>query len=268
MTTIQDRRLIVKVGLPAGLAQTWTDLHMEVETESVNGSTPNKCRVKIWNLSPTSLTFLRQKKLILQVLAGSPIPSSIFAGDIDKRGVKTTIQGPDQITEISAKDGGEIIRNKIFTASYPPGTTRSQVLTDLLAQANLIRGYIDPLIAERVYKGPVAWAAPVRNVLHELYAPEGALWSIQDGVLQVLHIGSPLPGSALLVTSGTGLMGSPTVTDKGIDLKMVLNPAIKPGGLLSVQSRVATGAYTVSKIQHRAHRTGLVWESLIQARPQ
>jgi len=269
VAAIPDRKLIVKVGLPGGAGLQWSDLHCEVETESTRGATPNTCKVKVYNLAPSSLQFLKQKSLILQVLAGEgAAPSSIFAGDVDRRGVKTEIRGPDRVTEISAKDGGAVIRSALFVGSYPPNTTRSQVLADLLAQANLKRGYIDPTITERTYPGPMAWAHPARDVLHELYAPEGALWSIQDGVLQVLNIGGVLPGAALKVAPGTGLMGSPTVTDKGVDCRIVLNPAVRCGMVIALQSAVASGGYTVTKFGHSAHWTGLTWETKIQAVPR
>jgi hypothetical protein len=268
MVTIADRQLIIKVGLPGGVAQQWSDLYCEAEVESTRGKTPNTAKVQIYNLSPTSLQFLKQKNLALQVLAGSGVPSSLFAGDIDARSIKTKRQGPEQITEMTAKDGGAVIRSALFVGSYPPGTTRTQILTDVLAQANLSLGYIDPTITERTYPGPVAWAAPVRDVLSELYAPEGALWSVQNNVLQVMALGLPGPQPALSVTAGTGLMGSPTVTDKGVDMRIVLNPAVVPGTIISLKSSILSGGFIATKIMHKATWTGQTWETGIQAVPR
>jgi len=264
-----QRIVQVRVGPPAGPGRLWDNstVYAEFEVEKVGGRTPNKAKVSLYNLAPGSLQALEQPGQVMQLLAGKTTASSLFYGDIASGQIKTRVQAPDQVTEISAADGQRIFRDAFFSASYPGGTARSVILTDVLAAGNLVRGFIDPAIPDRVYATETAFCAPVRDILTELYAPDGAIWSIQENRLTVLALGGSLPGNAALISAATGMIGSPERTDKGISVSYILVPEIGPGSLIQLRSRTVTGNFRVSKIVHTGNSWGTVWESKISGVP-
>lgn len=262
MTVIQPHPLRVNVGLPGTTGKSWdSSFYIKAHVERVIGSTPNKAKVEIYNLSPVSLKYLEMPGQVLQVLAGSPVAGVIFYGEIPKTGVKTEIKHPNQVTTISATDGKTALHSGYFMASYPSGTTRSQIVTDLLAANALPRGYMCPL-SERVYRAPVAFSAPIEHVLDELYSGEPVVWSLQSNTFVLIHDDLPMPGSAVVVSSKTGMIGSPQISDKGCSVKFLQVGAISPGGLFQIQSRLKTGSYKATKVVTDVD-SELLWEDTI-----
>ncbi|WP_457818986.1 hypothetical protein, partial [Staphylococcus aureus] len=54
-----------------------------------------------------------------------------------------------------------------------------------------------------------------------------AVWSIQDGKVQLVPETSYRPGLIPVITSETGMIGLPEQTQNGITVKMLLNPYVK-----------------------------------------
>lgn len=59
-------------------------------------------------------------------------------------------------------------------------------------------------------------------------------------------------GNAVLLTRNTGLLGYPTLSNEGIELKALYNPAFRLGGLVKVESIVpkASGTWRIIKLTH------------------
>lgn len=247
MTILQPHIVQVAVGPPGAVGREWDQrFYITGEVKKTNGSTPNEAKVEIYNLSPASLQFLETPNMVLQVRAGLTIPSTLFYGDIVKGGVKTKIAHPNQVTTITAKDGKRTFQTAYFTASYPAGTTRTQILTDALAANAVPLGYVGTL-PERVYQAAVAFADPLPDVLDELYEGEEAEWSLQGGAFTLLPDALPTPGNAVLVSAQTGMIGSPERTDKGAKVKTTQLGAFAPGKPFTIQSKLINGEYrTVS----------------------
>lgn len=260
MTTILPRIVEVRVGLAGQTGRAWRDLFIQAKVMRVLGSTPNKAEVKLYNLNATSIKTLQVPNSTIQVLAGESVPGAIFTGDIDQNSVSTTRQGPDIVTTVKATDGRRIYRDTRFVASYPRLTTRTQVLTDVIATMRIARGYIAPL-PERVYQTARYYVAPARHVLDQLFAPDRAVWSIQSGALQVLKAGEAAPGNAPVLSEATGMIGIPKKDKNGIQVKSLFLSAAKPGSPFVVQSKFRGGDYKASKVTHTVDSDGGAWET-------
>lgn len=262
---IRDRIVKVRIGPPGRTGRELVDLYAKCRVEQSAGRTPNKAKLDVYNLSKDSVQWIEKPGQVLQVLAGERAAGQVFFGDISRRSVKTSWQPPDHITEISAADGRRIFRESKFAASYPAQTSRSEVLTDLLGVMGLTRGYIDPNIPERVYPIALCYCDSAREVMSELWEPDAAVWSIQNGALQVVASGQPVRRQAIVVSAETGLIGTPKRTDKGIDVEMDLNPEVKPGAILVVPSITVNGGWRVVKVNHNFDTFGDDWQSSASA---
>ena len=58
----------------------------------------------------------------------------------------------------------------------------------------------------------------------------GTAWSFQKGKMQMVPASGYLPGEAVVLSAGTGLIGTPKANDKGIEIKCLLNPRLRIGG--------------------------------------
>jgi hypothetical protein len=97
----------------------------------------------------------------------------------------------------------------------------------------------------------------------DLVRSAGLEWSIQDGQLQVLNVGQPLAGQAVLVSEGSGMIGSPTIDTKGVlSFTMLMVPNIKPGVPVAIQAELTQGqqqGYRVIACEYTGDTMGTEW---------
>lgn len=262
VAVIQPRVVQVAVGPPGGTALEWSQLYISFTVEESTGRTPNKAKVDIYNLSTHSLQWLEQPGQVMQVFAGdSTTPPEIFQGDLNRGKVVTKRAPPNYITTLEAQDGKRVMQGGYFEGSYPAGTTRTKIRVDVLAANGIATGHVGTL-PERVYEAPPSFSAPMREVLDELYAGELAQWSIQRGVFQLVALGQPLPGNAPVISSGTGMIGSPDRTDKGVKVSIRgMAPGTFPGGAFVISSRVWGGQARITKLTRKGDSYGKQWQT-------
>jgi hypothetical protein len=66
-------------------------------------------------------------------------------------------------------------------------------------------------------------------------------WSIQDGQLQLVPINTVPSAQAIELTSASGLIGFPTITQKGINVRCLINPLIKIGSQINLANSKLQG---------------------------
>jgi hypothetical protein len=262
---IEDRIVSIRIGPPGRTGREIDGLYARCRIDLTGGRTPNKAKVTIHNLKKDSVQWIEKPGHVLQILAGEKQAGQVFFGDITRRSVKTSWQRPDYVTEITAADGRRIFQKSKFAATYPVQTTRTEVLNDLLASMGLSRGYIDPSIPERTYPGGLVYCDASREVMSELWEPDGAVWSIQGGALQVVASGKPIKRRAIVIDKDTGLIGAPQRTDKGIAVQMDLNPEVKPGAIIVVPSVNVNGGWRVAKATLDFDNFGDQWQTSANA---
>ena len=91
--------------------------------------------------------------------------------------------------------------------------------------------------------------------------------SIQNGAIQLLERGLPLRDASVVLTSDTGLVGSPTVGDKGIvKFRALLNPDIVPGRQIELQSRALDGRFRAERVDYKGDTTAQDWYVDVEAK--
>jgi len=74
---------------------------------------------------------------------------------------------------------------------------------------------------------------------------------IDDNTLVVKDTQIPLTGEMLILNAQSGMIGIPEVTDKGLKVKFLFNPAAKLGGALQITSAInpaANGTFVIYKL--------------------
>ena len=76
-----------------------------------------------------------------------------------------------------------------------------------------------------------------KDILDEFAKEYGFVWSIQDGEIVTTALNVPLQSDqAVLITAATGMLGSPTITDLGVEVKTLLNPQLLPNTAFKIES--------------------------------
>lgn len=257
----------VRVGPPGSTnAKRWVDQYVKFRVKRTANRKPNTAQIKIYNLGPDSVEYLKTPGLVAVLLAGDNYPASMFRGDIGKRGVLTKREGPNLVTTLKVGDGRRVYRDAWFSKSFPAGTTREVMIQQVIAEMAIPIGSLGT-VAPYTFAGPTAFNAPARDVLTELLELDQSAWMLQDGAIYLFALGETLPGNAILVSPETGLMGSPEITSKGVNFKVRLNPVIRERSLIQLRSSEATMALRVATVDQSGDSYARSWETKVQAKP-
>ena len=235
-------------------------------------SEPNTCDITITNLAPETRTALQAKPLHVRIDAGYDDDlSMLFVGDLIWAESKR--KGTDWETKLSIGDGTRA-RGAQMSRTFRSGVDPRTVIADVAKSMGLTiptnlkeaRAFASNLTSGVVADGP----SPEQ--LTKMLAPKGYGWSVQDGTLQVLADGETVPGTALVISKDTGMVGSPEYGAPKEDGKppiltvvALLKPELRCGAQISVQSIAVNGLFKALKVSHEGDTAGKSWYSTVEA---
>lgn len=248
------------------------DLDIIFEVKRDLGSKPNGAVVKVHNLSPSSRAYMTsQPHLPLIVEAGyQDHLAQIYSGIT--RHVLSQIDGPTVTTTITSGDGEVQYQAARMYASIPAFTSQADVLSRLVSALGVRPGNLDLVRARLVGRPPIHTVdtAIVGNVSDELdrfTEAAGLEWSVQSGAMQILDSGGALEPTTILLSAATGLVESPSVDSKGIlEARCLLNPDIRPGKIVVLDSMSAKGGYRITHVEHVGETNGHDWYTTLHGR--
>jgi hypothetical protein len=234
----------------------------------------NKAGIVIWNLTDDH----RQ-----QLASVDKIPVSISAGYVGRfsrifsgtlRSARSSLDGADIVTVLETGDGEENLRSKNISKTYPKGTPIRLVIADIATALGLGIGNLNEAIASvRLPTSDTVTLSGVTvfgNAARELrfwLDSVGIEWSVQDGALQLLPKNDTLKSQAVKLTPQTGLVGSPTVDNKGVmKATALLIPDLEPGRSVIIESRFVSGAYRIEQVTYTGDKLGGDWYAQIEGK--
>lgn len=204
-------------------------------------TTPNKAKIGIYNLSQDTRNLFEKENVIVFLKAGyEGSLSTIFFGDLNKG--QHDSSGADIITNIECGDGELAIKNAIVNIGLKAGATNRQAISAAIEQLNLTRGFSED-IPLKTYLNGFTFSGRAEKLLTDLLKQVNLTWNIQDGELIIIGPSSVTTQDAVLITPSTGLIGSPTKTPQGVEFSCLLNPAIRPGRAIKLESKQFQGAF-------------------------
>lgn len=261
---LRSGELIIKPKI--GIQKKFANLRINFNIEKTSESYSNKAAIKIYNLSKDSRTFVEQKdaKMILQV-GYSPFLEQVYIGDIRKS--KSERQGPDWVTTLEGGDGEEALENTTVDKSYKPNTSFKAIIVDLLQSLGLPIGSQDPTVgATDIALNGFSVSGKTKDAIDDLAAKYDFEWSVQDGNVILVKKAAATFDQAVLLTSTTGLIQNVQKReDGGIEFRALIQPALRPGRLVSIKSDDVTGFFKCRKvtIEGDTHEGG--WECHCEA---
>lgn len=228
---------------------------------------PNKTTVELYNVAEGSHAVLRGPGVTASLVAGYAKRLHLIAqGGIEE--VDTKWNGRDFITTITMGDGEFAYREARVNRTYGPGTTSTRIISDIIAGMGLARGFAPLDLPVTIYAEGVTLRGLARKALTDVLDDVGAEWSIQQGSVQILtDDATPTRGRGVVVSDSTGLKVA-EAKKNGVAVTTEFNGAIKPGGVIKLESRVTEGFFTVRKVEHKGEvgGSGGVFDTIFTAR--
>lgn len=245
------------------------DLDIAFQVTKTLDKEPNTLELVVYNLNPEHQQQLQStKNPVVQLEAGYKSNSGvIFLGDV--REVGSQYQRPDWVTTLSSGDGEQAMKFDRINKSFVNGSTLKTVLTELgKAMPSIGIGNLNEALAQAKIPGAgtdqfingVTVSGNASRELDRIVRSAGFEWSIQNKKFQILEAGKALATEAVLLTPGTGLIGSPTIDSDGIlNFVALLNSDILPGKQVRIVSTLIDGFFRVERATYSGDLSGTDW---------
>ena len=250
---LYKRALQIIVGADDGTAVTIEGLYITFEIKKTLSSTPNEGIVRIYNLSDSTETIIKDTGTRIRVKGGYQGEYDLlFDGDIRK--VERDRQQQDRITTITLGGNVFAITDAIANVSYDGPVTVLKVIQDTISSFALSTAGLE-LIQDSMLND-FSFTGRTADLYDQILKPIDIEWYENDGFIQFSEVGNSTETVAVL-NSSSGLIGSPSVTDDGVKAISLLNANIRPGGRVKIESELVTGIYKVSQVlYHGDNRDG------------
>jgi hypothetical protein len=227
------------------------------------------------NLAPSTRKLLEEPKTLpCQLDVGYEDESlhTIFLGTV--RTARSVKEGTEIVTTIATGDDGHIGARPSYTA--PKGASQAETIHGIAKQMGVGLGNIATVEGVQVLLGAVGDLAGVAatvftgrgpEVFTQLLRSNGLEWSVQDGALQVLPVGQSGQVEAVLLSSRTGLVGSPSVDNKGVlSARALIQPDLVPGRPVTIDSLTLQGTFRIEEVVLRGDTFGTEWYAEIHGK--
>lgn len=225
------RRCNLTVSGVSGDGLDLSSLRIVFKVKKSDAQTPNTAEIRVYNLAPNTAKQIRDefKRVVLQAGYESNY-GVIFDGNIKQVRIGRE-SGTDTYIDIAAGDGDDAYNYAVVNSTLAAGAKQSDQINAAagsMTSKGVGKGYIAETGGAKLPRGKVMYGM-ARDYLRQSAEASDTTWSVQDGKLQFVPLTSVLPNQAVLLTSKTGLVGTPEQTNDGISAKCLLNPMLKIG---------------------------------------
>ena len=196
---------------------------------------PSQATIYLYNLNTEFMKAVVSKRYSKVTLNAGYIgnDTTLFAGEI--KNARITRQGVDTVFTIYATDSGRAWERSTFSKTYDTGVAIRLMLQDLISSMEgVTEGDINaadgfPQKEVEVFSGAS------HKSMQRLAEDYNFDWTINNGVLDIAVRQRVLePDNIVIVSAATGMIGSPTTTEIGVDVKVLMNPFMIPFRQLEV----------------------------------
>lgn len=252
-----------------------TGLDFEADVSKSTKREPNKCTLTVYNLSKQHRDAIA-KGTEIEVNAGYERAGGAhrrFIGAVKK--VAISRNDVDVVTKLDAEDAGDAYRTSRINRSFAPGTSIEVVVRALVGSLDVGPGNLEDWVrglgledgSTSFPSGYVVSGSAPRELTRVLHSA-GLRWSVQNGVLQFRERGQPVRSTAVRLAPDSGLIGSPTIGEKGkVTAETLLQPDIYPGSIVTLESDQLRGQYTVASLKDALKSRGAEWKSTLELAP-
>lgn len=262
-----------------------SNLRVKFAIKKSSAETPNVADIRVYNVDLEFAQLIKKQftKVIMQAgyVANFGV---IFSGNV-KQIIIGRESATDTYVDIIAGDGDQAYNFAIVNTTLAKGSSQADHLnaaTAAMTTQGTTAGFTSALPTTKLPRGKVMFGT-ARDHIRTIADSSGCSWSIQDEQIEFVKQTTYLPGTAVVLTSKTGIVGTPQQTNQGVNLKCLLNPKIKSGRRIQIDNKsieqlkinfavpgspanlpaplTADGVYYVLVVEHSGDTRGVEWYS-------
>lgn len=275
---LSDRQWNLTVSTEGGNALDVSALDISFKVKKKLKPVPNNAEIRIFNLNKESRRKIEEAERPTIRLEAGYLEGmcQLYLGQI--RSGFSVVEGPDIITHLWTGDSEKEVARARIASPIGPGAPVDQVLFTIAKKLGIGLGNIDFAAKTLRDKGILSLhphgGAIVGNVARELTdfcRSAGLEWCIDDGKLVFTALNGALgsPNDAVVLRSGTGLIGSPSLNNnnKGeVDAVCLIQPNLRPGHLVVFDTFSVTGGYRIEEVTYEGESYGTPWFAKLKCR--
>lgn len=257
------REILLKIG-NEDESLTYSNLRITFNVTKTISSEPNTGEITIYNLNQNTRNLITTKyyqHVELYICYREDDFRLIFKGDVIS--INNSQSDLDIITHLKCADGFKAYTDKTIVKTLSSGQSDIVVVNEALASFNIQAATIDLPQNTILPRGKVLFC-DAREAVSKVAINNRADWSIQDGQLAIIPKNTALRNDeGYIISSATGMIGSPEKNDDGLEVTTLCNPYFKIGGLIRIESQITeyNGNYKIKSIQHEGDLMGSDWKS-------
>ena len=236
---------------------------IEFNLRRTSDSVPDTGEVVLTNVTPATEAVVDERGTDVEVRAGYDGTLERIATGVVRR-VTRDRTGVDRRLKVAIGDQlvNPVIKGGVTTASYADESVWvGTVVQDAVGDMGLTFGDLSAIPQDFLVN--FSWSGKSANLLDVLLLPRGVNWYLDGSTVLFTRVDQPDPGPTLVVSPATGMIESPTITEQGARLKMLLNPSVVLAQNVEVRSDVVRGDFKCVSVNHRgANRDGPFYTEL------
>ena len=255
-----DRRVAVEIGRPGFPGRRIEGLRIDFDITKTRTRTADTGKVSIWNPSKDTIALARTEGSFVRLFAGYGFASLIYTGKPVKNGIKESRNGggdgedpTDNVLSFELKDSVRELTEERVDLKFDGSVSYGSVLNDVIDAFSVPRGTITATFPAVRLPAGHRETGTISDILDRLANIAGADWFITDGAVNFIPSETGDVGLPAIEVSARNknLIGSPTETENGVEVKMLLQQNIIPGSVFQLESDRITGAFAVSTAQYK-----------------
>jgi hypothetical protein len=224
-----------------------SNLRIKFSIKHSDSQSPNTADIRVYNVSqqtalsmlinlspPSGIGVTTPGRVILQ--AGYQANYGvIFQGNI-KQIILGRESATDTFVDIVAGDGHLAYNYAIVNQTLAAGSGAMDQIgacVNATSPFGVTLGYTGNFQDVKLPRGKVLYGN-AKNYLRAVSQATNQNWSIQHEKITFIPKASYKPGTAIILTSKTGLIGTPQQTNEGVNVKCLINPNIQVGGRINI----------------------------------
>ena len=233
--------------------------------------------ISIYNLSRQSEQKMIEQYRSVTLQAGyRELFGPIFAGQIIN--AQRARESVDRVTKLYCRSAGEELATTIVNRSFAKNTSMLDVISYCAGELGYPVEFVGAWNDLPLAMGGYIVSGDAKAKLKELATAYGFNWVIENNVMVLTRGEASRDGDVYLLRSDTGMIGSPEITEINVEVESALNPIIKIGSRIRVESTapqftfsgvywrnvpqtVGSGEYGVNAVRHQGDTHGDMWRS-------
>jgi baseplate hub protein gp41 len=213
-------------------------LHCKFSIKRSSNMTPNCADIRVYNLDSDTALKIKQQYTKVIVQAGyNSNRGVIFKGNI-KQAIIGRESATDTFIDLNCGDGDlaynyAIVNTSVRSANQD--TIFNQIAQPMYGLGVTLGTNQPQFLSTTLPRGKTMYGNS-RDYLRVFTQQNGLTWSLQNEQLGFVKQQGYAPGVSVILTSKTGMIGTPQQTNIGVNVVCLINPLIQPGKTIKIDN--------------------------------